>query len=244
MKTMIKTLACGGFGDGKTFHAGTYPKSYWISTEPAGFETIEINPHLLKNVVKQDYFIPSPLESVGDVFKRMAVSCKEAYQLCKEGKVDTLVLDNLTYTMENRWIYINEFQKMFTKNGELDVRSMYGILSRWAYEFILINFCSFPGNVVVTAHIMQEHEEAMKKKIGTDDIVPNILGGFRNQAGGMFSLYMFLEKLKTQQGYKFMARVDASNQKKAKNRYNLPEVIENVSYNTILTAIKKAKGEN
>ena len=39
-----------------------------------------------------------------------------------------------------------------------------------------------------------------------------------------------------------MARVDASASKKAKNRYNLDPVIENVSYQTIVDAINKSKG--
>ena len=122
--------------------------------------------------------------------------------------------------------------------------SMYGKLTRWAYEFTLMSLCSFPGNVVVTSHIMQENEDAMRKKIGSDNIVPNVLGGFRNSVGGMFSLYMFLEKLILKGGgYKYMARVDSSASKKAKNRYNLDPVLENVSYQTIIDAINKSKGE-
>lgn len=245
MKTTVKALVIGPPGCGKTYYSGTYPKSYWISTEPDGFSTIEMNPELHKNVVKQGYFIPSPIKDVKQVFKEIQESCIEAHQLAAKGEIETLVLDNITYLSENRWMYINQFEPEITKQGEPDVRSMYGKLGRWLYEFTLMNLCSFPGNVVVTAHIKQESDEAMKKKVGTDDIVADILGGFRNQAPGMFSLVMFLEKIRIGDNkYKHMARVDIGNNKLAKNRYNLPEIIENVSYQTVLNAIIKARGGN
>jgi hypothetical protein len=56
---------------------------------------------------------------------------------------------------------------------------------------------------------------------------------------------MFLEKIRIGDNkYKHMARVDIGNNKLAKNRYNLPEIIENVSYQTVLNAIIKARGGN
>lgn len=243
MKTSVKSLVIAPPGGGKTFHAGTYPKSYWLETEPGGFETIEMNPQLLKNVVKKDTFIPSPIEDVKSIFDRMQKAYVEAHTMAKEGLVETLVLDNMTYLSENRWIYINKYEKEVTKSGEVDNRSMYGKLGRWLYESTLMNICSFPGNVVVTAHIKQENEQAMEKKVGQDDIVADILGGFRNQAPGMFGIVMFLDKQRVGDNkYKYMARVDKSNEKLAKNRYNLPEIIENISYQTVLDAILKAKG--
>jgi len=243
VKTAIKAFCCGGFGDGKTFHAGTYPKSIWFSTEPAGYETIEMHPELLKNTVRQAYYIPSPIEDIKEVFKRMEKDIILAHEQFAEGKVETLILDNMTYLIENRWIYINKYEREFTKSGELDTRSMYGKLTRWAYQFTLMCMCSFPGNVVVTSHIMLENEDAMRKKMGNDNVVPNVLGGFRNTVGGMFSLYMFLDKIVQKGGgYKYMARVDSSTTKKAKNRYNLDPVLENVTYQTITDAINKSKG--
>lgn len=241
MKTKIKTLVVGPPGSGKTYHAGGYPKSYWMSTEPSGFETIECNPQLFKNVVKYQEFIPSPVKDLKQVFSEIQTSCKEAHEMAAKGEVETLVLDNITYLAENRWMFINKYQPETNRAGELDTRGMYGKLGRWLYEFTLMNICSFPGNVVVTSHIKQEHEEAMKKKIGNEDIVADILGGFRNQAPGMFSLVMFIDKIKKDGKYLYVARVDVGQGKLAKNRYNLPEVIENVSYQTVVDAIAKAK---
>lgn len=250
MKTKVKALVIAPPGGGKTYFGGTFPKSYWLSTEPDGYETIEMNPHLKKNTIKYQSFIPKPIlqgdKLVPDVkttFIEMSKALIEAHQMFDKGEIETIVLDNMTYLSENRWIYINQFEKEITKGGELDVRAMYGKLGRWLYEFTLMNICSFGGNVVVTSHIKQEHEEAMKRKVSQDDIVPDILGGFRNQAPGMFSLVAFLDKIKSGNGYKYIARLDKSDDKLAKNRYNLPEIIENVSYQTILNAIIKAKGE-
>ena len=242
MQTAIKALVVGPPGTGKTRFAATFPKSYWIGTEPGGYETVTMNPQLQTNVIKQKDFIPSPVYDVKQVFADIHNACVEAHNLAKEGKVETLVLDNMTYFSENRWIYINQHEQELTESGEVDVRSMYGKLGRFLYQFTLMNLCSFPGNVVVTSHIKQESDEAMKKKVGTDDIVADILGGFRNQAPGMFGLVMFLDKIRVGDNkYKYMARVDVGNGKLAKNRYNLNEVIENISYQTVLNAIIKAK---
>ena len=87
MKTSIKSLVIGPPGSGKTYHGATYPKSYWISTEPGGFETVEMELSLIKNVVKQNYFIPSPIKDVKDVFKEIQDSCVEAHNMYKDGKI-------------------------------------------------------------------------------------------------------------------------------------------------------------
>ena len=242
MKTSIKALTVGSSGVGKTYFAGSFPKSYWLCTEPDGLTTLECNPHLMKNVVKHQYFIPSPIKNEKQIFTEIQAACKEAHEMFARGEIETLVLDNITYLSENRWMYINKYEPELTKMGEPDTRGMYGKLGRWLYEFTLMNLCSFPGNVVVTSHIKLEHEEAMKRKVGTDDVVPDILGGFRNQAPGMFSLVMFLDKIrKGDNKYQYLARVDIGSGKQAKNRYNLKEVLENISYQTLLDAIIKSK---
>jgi len=249
MKTNVKALVVAASGDGKTHFAGTFPKSTWIITEPSGFETILTQPNLLKNVIKHEEFLPSPIEPIEKIFERMTIAIELAHKAAAEGLVETLVLDNLTYLAENRWIYINKHQALrSSQTGELDTRGMYGILGRWLYQFIYINFTSFPGNVVVSTHVKQESDEAMKKKIGKEDIVPSILGGFRNDAPGLFSIVMFLDKIpKGNDVYEYYARVNKGKGKPAKNRYGLPEVIKNISYQTIYNAIEvakqKAKGE-
>ena len=168
----------------------------------------------------------------------------KAKVLAKEGKVDTLIIDNLTYLILNRWMWLNEFQKIVTRTGEIDKRGMYGFLRTWCYNFMLMNVLNFPGNVVCSAHEMVESDEAMDKKIDkTMTNVANISGGFRNDIPGLFSNIFYLSKINKGKGeYKYVARCNVGNGKQAKNRFNLPEIIENFSYNTLMEAINKSTG--
>lgn len=241
MSTRISALATGESGSGKTLFGSTFPKVYRIGTEPGGYETIENSP-TIKNIVKNAEFIPSPLEDIKSIFIGMNEAIIEAHKLQAEGKVETLFFDNLSYLSENRWIYINQYETSYGKTGALDTQSMYGNLGRYLYQFTLMKLCSFKGNVVVSAHIKRESEEAMKKKASDDtDILPDILGGFRNQVQGMFSLVMFMHNLGEGKERKFVARVNKGKGCLAKNRYNLPDVVPNISYDTIVKAIEENK---
>ncbi len=72
-------------------------------------------------------------------------------------------------------------------------------------------------------------------------IAPAILGGFRDKVAGMFSASIYLEKKrKGENQYEYWARCQEGNQRPAKNRYNLPEMIKDVSYQTIIKSIGTA----
>lgn len=242
----IKVLAIGATGSGKTHLCGTFPKTCFLSTEPGGMTTIAMNPHLKSNLVVYDEFIPTSPDDTKHVFDKLKKSCRDAKAMAKEGKIETLVVDNLTYLAENRWIYINKYESVYARSGELDTRGMYGALGRWLYNFVYMDILSFPGHVIVTVHERMEDEDALKRKPDKSyPIVPNILGGFRDTAGGMFSCVFFLSHYKSKQDgkYRYMARTMKGNMKGAKNRYNLPETIEGVGYPTIMGAIKKVEGD-
>lgn len=241
-KVTLKTLVNGGVGTGKTYYAFTHPKIAYLGTEPNGLDTAKSNPSLLENLVWAEEFIPSPTEDVKKVFERLDQAVLRAHQEAKEGKVETLVLDNITFLSENRWLYIQTYEKQMSSNGAVDTRSMYGTLSRWLYQFTLTKILSFPGNVVVSCHEQVEGDEAMEKKVDkTTPIVPNILGGFREKIAGMFSASIYLEKKRLGENkYQYNARCQKGGQRDAKNRYNLPEIVENVGYTAIINAIKAA----
>jgi hypothetical protein len=238
-KQTLKVLANGGTGTGKTYLAFTFPKVAYIGTEPNGIDTAKANPELLENLVYADEFIPSPTEDIKVTFERMDAFLTQAHKDAVEGKVETLVLDNVTFLSENRWMFINQHQKLVTAQGALDTRGMYGTLSRWLYQFTLTKILSFKGNVVVTCHEQIEGEDAMERKVDkTTPVVPNILGGFREKIAGMFSASIYLEKKRSNDGkYSYIARCQKGNMRDAKNRYNLPEIVENVSYKSILGSI-------
>lgn len=238
----LKTLVNGGVGTGKTTYAMSHPKFVYLGTEPNGLDVARSNPKLLENMVWAEEFIPSPSEDIKSVFDRMDQAIIKAHAEAKEGKVKTLILDNISFLSENRWIYINKYERQMSSGGNLDTRSMYGTLSRWLYHFTLTKILSFGGHVVVSCHEMTEGDEALAKKTDkSTPIVPNILGGFREKIAGMFSASLYLEKKRlAPNSYQYLARCQKGNQRDAKNRYNLPEIVENVSYSTIMETIKKA----
>lgn len=246
-KQTVKILANGGTGTGKTYFSFTFPKVAYAGTEPNGLDTARANSGLLSNLVYADEFIPSPAEDIKQTFDRLEAFVSKAHLDAKEGRTETLVLDNISYLSENRWLYINKYEKLVTNSGALDTRGMYGTLSRWLYNFTLTRILSFPGNVVVTCHTQMEGDEAMDRKVDkSTPIVPNILGGFREKVDGMFSASIYLETKKVPvdakhpQGYAYLARCRKGAQMNAKNRYNLPEIVEDVSYARIIEEIKKA----
>lgn len=242
-KQTIKVLANGGAGRGKTYLGFTFPKVAYLGTEPNGLDTARANHALLDNLVWADEFIPSVNEDIKATFDRMEAAIAQAHKDQAAGTVETLFLDNFTYLSENRWVYINKYEAVRSSNGSLDTRGMYGILSRWLYNFTLTRLLSFKGNVIVSCHEQTEGEEAMEAKTDKSmTIAPAILGGFRDKVAGMFSASIYLEKKRTgENAYKYMARCQAGNQREAKNRYNLPEMIENVSYKAIMESIGKGQ---
>lgn len=246
-KFHIKMMGIGASGTGKTYLAGTFPKCYFLNTEPGGMDTIITNPKLQKNLVGWDEFIPSsPIDSKR-VFQELYKATLDAKELAKEGKIETLVLDNMTFLSENRWIYIDTYEKeLSNRTGEVNNQAMYGKLGRWLYQFTLMNLLTFPGNVVVNVHEMLESEEALERKPDkTTPILANILGGFRDKVDGMFSCVFYLAKTQSaDKKYHYFVRTARGNQRNAKSRFSgLPELIEDVSYDKIMEVISKSLKE-
>ena len=73
----------------------------------------------------------------------------------------------------------------------------------------------------------------------TVPIVPNILGGFRTRIGGMFSANISLEVKKKGSDYIYQARCQRGGQRACKNRYGLSEIVESISYSSIINNIKQ-----
>jgi len=238
----IKGLLSAMYGDGKTYCCGTFPKSYFLSTEPGGFDTIESEPQLRKNVVKHVELVPGLELGLKDYIKSFEGCLIEAYTLYKEGKVESLVIDNLTFLAEYYRMYLWEYEKEVTRNGAFDTMRMYGKLGERLNTVFILKVLTFPGNVIMTSHLKKENEEAMEKKVSDEEIVPDIAGSFRNKIQGLTSLNLILKKKKGADGkFKYFAETNLTRQSRAKNRFNLPEVVENISYQTIVDAINKSK---
>ncbi len=239
-KQTLKVLVNGQTGTGKTYFGFTFPKVVYLGTEPNGLDTAKSNPQLLDNLVWAEEFIPSPDEDIKSVFERLDAAINKAHADYKAGTCETLFLDNFSFLSENRWIYINRYELLRSTGGNTDTRGMYGILSRWLYNFTLTKLLSFKGNVVVTCHEQAEGDEAMERKVDkTLSIAPNILGGFREKVAGMFSASIYLEKRRFGDGkYEYWARCQKGNQRDAKSRYGLPEFVKNISYAAVMEAIQ------
>jgi len=253
IKRWVVSLNVGGPGSGKTHNAATYPKCYFIITEPNSAETFLIKPDIRKNVVAYEYFIPDPADGdrslksmYGDV--KTSTIIKEiniAKEMAAKGEVETLVIDNVTYLVLNKWMHICKYEIQYGKSGEVNKQAMYSTLADWCWDFFVNYVINFKGNIVVTCHEVKESEEAMERKIDKSiEIVPSILGSFRDKILGLFSNVFFLTKEVVKENgkdvYKYYARTNKGNQRNAKNRFNLPPVIENPSYEIIRKSIEES----
>lgn len=238
----FKILCNGGFGVGKTYFAMTFPKWAYAMVEPNGILTAMSNPPLLENMVHYEEFVPSKLE-IKQCFDNLSNYLARVRKEAIEGKIETFILDNLSHLSENRWLYIEQYEPAISKTGKKDTLSQYGNLGRWLYKFILTEVISLPCHVVVNVHIMEEEEEqemanGQTKRVKTGNIITNTLGGFRKDAAGLFNASIFLEcQKKGPDSYIYKARCKPGGGKEAKNNVGLPEIVENISYDTLCKSI-------
>src|SRR3990167_5806953 len=196
-KPKFKILCNGGFGTGKTYFSMTFPKWAYAMIEPNGILTAISNPSLLENMVHYEELIPSKLE-IKQCFEAMSNYIARVRKEVEEGKVETFILDNSSHLSENRWLYIEQYEPAISKTGKKDTLSQYGNLGRWLYKFMLTEVVSLPCHVIVNVHTMEEMEEQESdregtKRVKTGHIITNTLGGFRNDAAGLFNANIFLE---------------------------------------------------
>lgn len=235
----FKILVSGGPGTGKTTFGLSFPKIAYIGTEPNGLDVARANPALQANLVMSEEFLPTVTEDIKVTFDRMEKAILFAHEQAKAGKVETLVMDNITFLSLNRWLYIEKYEKKMTSSGEVDTRGMYGSLSLWLYRFILLYIVSFPGNVIIAAHEQRDDEQDMKKAMNpATPVTPDMLGGMRYRIAGLVSASIYLtRKLVGPNKWKFTARCIEGDGKAAKNRYGLPELVEDISYQSILQSL-------
>ena len=269
-KPKITILVNGMYGYGKSYFGMTFPKVYCISTDIAGVEFIRIpeNIKLLDNLVKIENITPVNNEEYKAIFSEKVVNgvkegkiyqyLNEAKQLYKEGKVETLFIDQYTDLSELHFRYQEIFDMIKSSvTGNVDLMHMYGNLKSWLYNITIQDVLTFPGNVIAACHIKRESEdtiEGMDNPTGKrglsragvvdkdSDIKPALLGGFRFLIEGKFGASLYLD-MKIEGGVKkriaYCGRVRAFNTwVNAKNRYGMTDVISDASYPKIMAAIK------
>lgn len=245
-KTYLRTLVGGDTGSGKSFHCMTYPGVAWLANEPGWQNLLDFSPSLLKNLVYAEDLVYKAGEDVKDYLGRVAGGCEEAHKQFKDGKVQTLFFDNASFYSDAAWDYENKYRPLKTKSGELDIQRMYGNLRRQMDTFFREHVLSFPGNLVVSVHMQKEGEDAMEKKVDKSvTVVPRILGSYRNVIPTKFSGYFFLKKKRLGENkYTYQARTQKGEGTDAKNRYGLPEIVEDVSYSKIMSYVNQNKNKD
>jgi len=223
---------------------------YYIGFSLGESDTIKVNASLRQNIVMLAHLVTSDDKELrllfGDLDKGiengLIHKCiDEAKALYAEGKVETLVLDTVTYLVEYLWQYVNKFCEKKTYSGEIDKRGLFGELNTMLVRLIGLRVVSFPGNLVLTAHEMLESDEAMEKKPDKSTaVVSSILGGFRNKIEGMVSMVLFLQKVEKGGQYAYWARTNKGNSRNAKSRLPIPTTVENISYSKIMAEVQKA----
>ena len=129
----LKVLANGSTGTGKSYFGLGFPKVAWLLTEPGNLVLLETHPHLKQNVVWAEEFIPSPIEDIKITFERLQKAILRAYTECKEGKIDTLFLDNVD-KKQNLFLVDKDRTGMF-KNEIIVPDEKFGKrLTDWAME--------------------------------------------------------------------------------------------------------------
>jgi hypothetical protein len=244
----LKILANGVSGTGKSTFACSFPKIGYISTEPNALDCTYTYPKLRENIVEYQEFLPSITEDIKLTFDRLDAYVLKLHQLGKEKKIETLVLDNLTFLSLNRWLFIDKYERQTSsRTGEIDTRGMYGALGNWLYRFSLLYLVSFPGNVVITAHIQRDDENDLKASLTpTAPITADVLGKMRYRITGLVSASIFLHRKKVmlngKPDWSFYARTIEGEGELAKSRYPLKEIVENISYDSIMKELNGQVG--
>lgn len=250
IKEYIKCVLVSPPGEGKTHLAATFPKCVFLQTCPGEIDTVLNKPELKQNLVGWEEFILNAEETSKAIVDRLhKFLIDEIRPGIASGEIETVVVDNLTYLAELFWTKIGEHDRHLYKGkgGLFDTRGAYGGLKDMLLKFFLRELITLKCNVVINAHLMLEDDDTLEKR--PDKTVPYnaaVLGGFRDKLPGMLSYVFYLEKSEAmmsngKMGYKYLARTNKSMGKAARTRLELPTIIENVSYDTLLAAITEAR---
>lgn len=250
-KPKTSILLASNFGEGKTSTMITFPKFYYIGFRQGGLEVLrqEKNKKYQENLVEYVDLCPKSDEELKLMFQPekglIHTKVREAIELAKQGKVETLCIDDGTDCVENQQKYIWQFDKRMGQNG-LDTQGMFGQLktnlSNWIDRDVM-QFRKY-GNLLFACHLMRESEQTMegtKTRAGaidkTSNLYPDIIGSFRREIQRKFENVFYLETKIIPGGRKYVAytqkQVAFGTVILAKNCLGLPPVIENVSYETI-----------
>ena len=105
----------------------------------------------------------------------------------------------------------------------------------------MLDLVSLPCHVVLTCHIADEKktDPLTKQQYETGKTISDTLGNFRKEVAGLFNASIYLKVRKDSAGYHYLARCLPGEQMDAKNNLGLPELVENISYQTLVQALPR-----
>lgn len=254
-------LFAGNFGEGKTSVAITFPKYYYIGFRPGGLAVLNQvkNDKYKNNLVHYEELVESSDEELKDFFKpklgKIHDLIKQAKQMAQEGKVETLVIDDLTDGVESYQKYIWTYEHKATERGADDNQSMYGLLKQRVSSLFRQDILTFRryGNVIVNVHLMRESDQAIEgtaTRAGAveqrTNIYPDIVGSLRREIQRDFENVIYLEsKVEGGKPRKFIGYTEKcrafGTTILAKNSLGLKNPIEDITYDAMM--INNQKGE-
>lgn len=245
-ESYIKVANVAMPGEGKTYLAATFPKNVFMIMSAGEQDTFLYNPNLHKNIVGwEELYMTNGVKATDQIKRIKKFVAEEIRPGVEKKEIETVTIDTLTHLAEIWWDKIsNEEQHLYkTKGGEFDTRSAYGALKDELKCFIRDEIISLKCNVILNVHLKLEDDETMAKKPDkTITYSPMVLGGFRDLLPSLVSHVFYLEKQKSGDSYRYIARTNKANGMAAKSRLNLPAKIEDVNYDKIKQLIDLAKG--
>lgn len=188
-------------GAGKTRCGLSFPKVLAITFDPVGLEIIydPANEKLRENLVWHVPLNGIPLEQVFKVTEEPSEdSLYGAVALAKklkaEGKVDTVLIDGISYLADLKQTHVA---------NDSDSFAMFRQLGSYLSTFFLQTFLPLATrhglNVIMTCHLQRESKDTVegsksgKPLINQDsDLSAQIVGGFRYKINGMPSAVVYL----------------------------------------------------
>lgn len=261
----------GPEGTGKTRAALSFPKVFAITFDPVGLDIIwdPANAKLRENLVCEVALNGIPLTEVFTVSDKPNERTLDgamllALEKAKKGEIETILIDGVSYLATLKQEHVAD---------DKDTRAMFRQLGGFLNQFFLQRF--FPiakrngVNVLMTVHAQRESHDAIdgiqderNKLYGSSkplmnpncNISPQIVGGFRQQLGGMPSAMIYFsnrldadaEGKEVLNYYAYCLKTyvkEWETEVNAKNRYGLPKSLKMTGgsfYKTLLSRLPKA----
>lgn len=222
----VRVLVYGDQGTGKTRFLATAGKVFVIDTDK-GARTLKSLHIPAVSFSRGDRYVYKQIMDLLDRLKKAQPPFDEGGEI---GPVDTFSIDGLTALAD---VLIYEIMKWGSRGSrdpseEKPQWDDYSVLKARLQSIVQASQ-DLPCNVIMTANSKLDKDDQTGRMYG----VPDILGGFRDAVGRMFDEVYYLDTKRSQNGTKYMLYTRPYDRYKAKSRDDLPDEIEDPSFEKI-----------